>query len=55
MELTFRNKIECLVHGSIRDEAQLLDDNADGFPIVEFGFEFFFPMVVSKCYRVIFN
>ncbi|KAI1713537.1 NUDIX domain-containing protein [Ditylenchus destructor] len=44
-------KIDCLVHGSILNERQLLQDNADGFPVVEFGFEFFFAMVVSKCYR----
>jgi len=44
-------KIECLVHQSIETDTQLLQNPCDGFPVVEFGFEFFFPMVVSKCYR----
>uniref|UniRef100_A0A915DKI3 Uncharacterized protein n=1 Tax=Ditylenchus dipsaci TaxID=166011 RepID=A0A915DKI3_9BILA len=43
-------KIECLVHGSVNNDKQLLQE-LDPFPTVEFGFEFFFAMVVSKCYR----
>ncbi|KAI6171569.1 Nudix hydrolase domain-containing protein [Aphelenchoides bicaudatus] len=45
------NKLEVLVHQSIETEEQLLADLHGGFPTVEFGFEYFFPMVVSKCYR----
>jgi len=46
------NKIEVLVHQTIECEEQLLgEDLHGGFPTVEFGFEYFFPMVVSKCYR----
>ncbi|KAI6209075.1 Nudix hydrolase domain-containing protein [Aphelenchoides besseyi] len=45
------NKTEVLVHQSIETEDQLLGDMHCGFPTVEFGFEYFFPSVVSKCYR----
>uniref|UniRef100_A0AC35TQ64 Nudix hydrolase domain-containing protein n=1 Tax=Rhabditophanes sp. KR3021 TaxID=114890 RepID=A0AC35TQ64_9BILA len=45
-----KSKIEVLVHKSCKDQIQLLERN-DILPTVEFGFEYFFPMVVSKCYR----
>ncbi|KAI6238273.1 Nudix hydrolase domain-containing protein [Aphelenchoides fujianensis] len=44
-------KVEVLVHQSIESEEQLLVDQHGGFPTVEFGFEYFFASVVSKCYR----
>ncbi|TKR96716.1 hypothetical protein L596_010696 [Steinernema carpocapsae] len=44
------SKTEVLVHRSIKTEEQLASAK-DAFPTVEFGFEYFFPMVVSKCYR----
>uniref|UniRef100_A0A1I8AHN9 Nudix hydrolase domain-containing protein n=1 Tax=Steinernema glaseri TaxID=37863 RepID=A0A1I8AHN9_9BILA len=43
-------RTEVLVHRSVKTDEQLLTA-ADAFPTVEFGFEYFFPMVVSKCYR----
>ncbi|KAK0423909.1 hypothetical protein QR680_008400 [Steinernema hermaphroditum] len=43
-------RTEVLVHRSIKNEDQL-KGASDAFPTVEFGFEYFFPMVVSKCYR----
>lgn len=43
-------RTEVLVHKSIKDESFLLEDQQP-FPTVEFGFEYFFAMVVSKCYR----
>lgn len=46
-------KIDCLIHKSVSNELQLLDEKnlIEAFPSVEFGFEYFFPTVVSKCYR----
>lgn len=46
-----RSRTEVLVHKSIKDE-QMLVENDQPFPTVEFGFEYFFAMVVSKVYRV---
>ncbi|EFO83769.1 CRE-NDX-1 protein [Caenorhabditis remanei] len=43
-------RTEVLVHKSIKDETYLLEEEQP-FPTVEFGFEYFFAMVVSKCYR----
>lgn len=43
-------RTEVLVHKSIKDEQHLLKEEQP-FPTVEFGFEYFFAMVVSKCYR----
>ncbi|VDO88763.1 unnamed protein product [Heligmosomoides polygyrus] len=44
------SRIEVLVHKSITDE-QMLTEHDQPFPTVEFGFEYFFAMVVSKVYR----
>ncbi|ETN70016.1 hydrolase, NUDIX family [Necator americanus] len=44
------SRTEVLVHKSIKDEQMLLE-NDQPFPTVEFGFEYFFAMVVSKVYR----
>ncbi|CAI5438020.1 unnamed protein product [Caenorhabditis angaria] len=43
-------RTEVLVHKSIKDETYL-KEHEQPFPTVEFGFEYFFAMVVSKCYR----
>ncbi|CAB3408556.1 unnamed protein product [Caenorhabditis bovis] len=43
-------RTEVLVHKTIKDETYLIDDEQP-FPTVEFGFEYFFAMVVSKCYK----
>ncbi|VDM56877.1 unnamed protein product [Angiostrongylus costaricensis] len=44
------SRIEVLVHKSIKNE-QMLTEHNQPFPTVEFGFEYFFAMVVSKVYR----
>ncbi|KJH46664.1 hydrolase, NUDIX family [Dictyocaulus viviparus] len=44
------SRTEVLVHKSIKDE-QMLTEHDQPFPTVEFGFEYFFAMVVSKVYR----
>ncbi|KAJ1347189.1 putative nudix hydrolase 1 [Parelaphostrongylus tenuis] len=44
------SRIEVLVHKSIKNE-QMLTEHDQPFPTVEFGFEYFFAMVVSKVYR----
>ncbi|KAK6014571.1 hypothetical protein OSTOST_20041, partial [Ostertagia ostertagi] len=46
----FRSRTEVLVHKSITDEDMLIE-HEQPFPTVEFGFEYFFAMVVSKVYR----
>ncbi|KAE9551686.1 hypothetical protein FO519_005091 [Halicephalobus sp. NKZ332] len=43
-------RTEVLVHQSIKDQLELLS-RQDAFPTVEFGFEYFFPVMVSKCYK----
>ncbi|CAD6196486.1 unnamed protein product [Caenorhabditis auriculariae] len=43
-------RTEVLVHKTVKDEEQLAVHDQP-FPTVEFGFEYFFAMVVSKCYR----
>ena len=45
------DKVEVLVHQSVKDQVELLS-RQDAFPTVEYGFEYFFPVMVSKCYRV---
>ncbi|PIO75816.1 hydrolase, NUDIX family [Teladorsagia circumcincta] len=45
------SRTEVLVHKSIKDEDMLIE-HEQPFPTVEFGFEYFFAMVVSKVYRV---
>ncbi|CAD5208627.1 unnamed protein product [Bursaphelenchus xylophilus] len=45
------DRTEVLVHTTVESEEQLLDPKHEAFPLVEFGFEYFFPVVVSKCYR----
>ncbi|CAJ0593341.1 unnamed protein product [Cylicocyclus nassatus] len=44
------SRTEVLVHKSIENE-EMLVENEQPFPTVEFGFEYFFAMVVSKVYR----
>ncbi|CAI4230262.1 unnamed protein product [Auanema sp. JU1783] len=44
------SRTEVLVHKSIQDE-EMLRIHDQPFPTVEFGFEYFFAMVISKCYR----
>jgi len=43
---TLTEKVDCLVHRSMTDELQLLDNQLviEAFPCVEFGFEYFFPI-----------
>ncbi|KAH7724364.1 CBN-NDX-1 protein [Aphelenchoides avenae] len=43
-------QLDILVHQGVKTEADILE-KPDAFPTVEFGFEYFFPTVVSKCYR----
>ncbi|VDK44252.1 unnamed protein product [Anisakis simplex] len=45
-----RTKTELLVHHHIEECDQILT-SADAFPLAEFGFEYFFAMVVSKCFQ----
>lgn len=47
----FSGQLDVLVHASVQCEEDILL-KPDAFPTVEFGFEYFFPTVVSKCYRV---
>jgi 8-oxo-dGTP pyrophosphatase MutT (NUDIX family) len=44
------DRTEVLVHQSIQEETEILTRD-DAFPTVEFGFEYFFPVMVSKCYK----
>ncbi|GMT27583.1 hypothetical protein PFISCL1PPCAC_18880 [Pristionchus fissidentatus] len=44
------SRVEVLVHRSIADEDALAAHDQP-FPTCEFGFEYFFAMVVSKCYK----
>uniref|UniRef100_A0A0K0F7I9 Putative nudix hydrolase 1 (inferred by orthology to a C. elegans protein) n=1 Tax=Strongyloides venezuelensis TaxID=75913 RepID=A0A0K0F7I9_STRVS len=45
-----KTKTEILVHKSCKNQEEIIT-RKDIFPTVEFGFEYIFPMVVSKCYR----
>uniref|UniRef100_A0A0N4ZFL1 Nudix hydrolase domain-containing protein n=1 Tax=Parastrongyloides trichosuri TaxID=131310 RepID=A0A0N4ZFL1_PARTI len=45
-----KTKTEILVHKSCKSEEEIIT-RKDVLPTVEFGFEYIFPMVVSKCYR----
>lgn len=48
----FREKIEILVHRNISN-GETLASVENALPLVEFGFQYFFPTVVSKCLQVI--
>uniref|UniRef100_A0A0K0DWY2 Nudix hydrolase domain-containing protein n=1 Tax=Strongyloides stercoralis TaxID=6248 RepID=A0A0K0DWY2_STRER len=45
-----KTKTEILVHKSCKSQEEIISKK-DVLPTVEFGFEYIFPMVVSKCYR----
>uniref|UniRef100_A0A7E4VDU2 Nudix hydrolase domain-containing protein n=2 Tax=Panagrellus redivivus TaxID=6233 RepID=A0A7E4VDU2_PANRE len=44
------NTTEVLVHQDVHTQEDLLTRD-DLFPTVEFGFEYFFPVMVAKCYK----